>query len=60
MTRNRYIIIANAPVTLENLGNVLGHGVIERNEVGNVGGLPGHDDEQKPRLLHQEEAVYCL
>ena len=44
MIRNRYIIIANASVTLENLDNALGHGVMERNEVVNVGGLPGHDD----------------
>ena len=44
MIRNRYIIIANASVTPENLGNALGYDVIERNEVGNIGGLPGHDD----------------
>ena len=44
MITNRFIIIANASVTLENLGNSLGHGVIESNEVGNVDGLPGRDD----------------
>ena len=44
MIRNRYIIIANASVTPENLDNVLGHDVIERSEVGNVDGLPNRDD----------------
>ena len=44
MIRNRYIIIANASVTPENLGNALGYDVIERSEVGNVGGLPNRDN----------------
>ena len=44
MIRNRYIIIANASVTPENLGNMLGHDVIERGEVGNVDGLPNCND----------------
>ena len=44
MIINRYIIISNASVTLENLGNTLGHDVMERNGVGNVDGFPGHVD----------------
>ena len=44
MIINRYIIISNASVTLENLGNTLGHDVMERNGVGNVDGLPNRDD----------------
>ena len=44
MIRNRYIIIANASVTLENLDNALGHDVMERNGVGNVDGLLNRDD----------------
>ena len=44
MIRNRYIIIANASVTLENLGNAFGYDVIERNGIGNVDGLPNRDD----------------
>ena len=44
MIINRYIIISNASVTLENLGNTLGHDVMERNGVGNVDGLLNRDD----------------
>ena len=46
MITNRFIIIANASVTLKNLGNALEHAVIERNEVGNDDGLSRHDDER--------------
>ena len=44
MIRNRYIIISNASVTLENLGNTLGYDVIEKNGIGNVDGLLNRDD----------------
>ena len=49
MIRNRYIIIANASVTLENLGNALGYDVIERNGVGNGDGLPNRGNGPSKR-----------
>ena len=49
MITNRFIIIANASVTLKNLGNALEHAVIERNGVGNGDGLSRHDNGPSKR-----------